>query len=288
MKNRFSPFFTAFLLTACASAPAGSPPAESGASGVIFTQNFDGSALGKYTGERLDADWDSPLWSSGFDEGRAQIVDTGSARGRALEITFTGGAFGPKAGASFLSDIPLRAVGTEGNTELYLSYDIQFGPEFEFVKGGKLPGLCGFNTDQAPNEGCNTGGGFPTGYDGWSARGMWRAGGALENYVYNAAQKKFYGDSERWGVKAKPGQWHTVRHRVVLNTPGESDGILEAWLDGDKVLSMTDVKYRNTEEIGVNLFYFSTFFGGNTQAWAPESEQTLLFDNFVISTPKAY
>jgi len=288
MKNLILPLIAASFFTACAASPAAKAPASksAGSNGVLFAQDFDGSPLGLYSGKRLAADWGKLIWHSGFDEGRARIVDAGAESGRALEITYTAGGIGPSAGASFKTDIPKRASATGLPAELYLSYDVQFAPGFDFVKGGKLPGLCGYNVDKKSREGCNTGGGFPDGYDGWSARGMWRAGGALENYVYNASQKKFYGDSERWGVSAKPGRWHAVQHRVVMNTPGQKDGILEAWMDGQKVLSLTGVEYRKTNRIGVNLFYFSTFFGGNTPSWAPATDQTIRYDNFVISTQK--
>jgi len=73
---------------------------------------------------------------------------------------------------------------------------------------------------------------------------------------------------------------------VVLNTVGASDGILEAWFDGSKVLENNRMEYRTTQSVGINLFYFSTFFGGNDPSWAPATDQTLYYDNFVISTDK--
>ena len=94
----------------------------------------------------------------------------------------------------------------------------------------------------------------------------------------------YYGDDEYWGAEAQPGQWHRVQHRVVLNTPGVANGILEAWLDGKKVLSDDTYLFRNTANIGINLFYFSTFYGGNDSSWAPSQDQYVFFDNFRIST----
>ena len=113
---------------------------------------------------------------------------------------------------------------------------------------------------------------------------MWREDGILENYVYHASQRNFYGDDEFWDVSAEPGVWHRVQHRVVLNTPGQKNGILEAWFDGTKVLSLQNLEYRKTNTIGINLFYFSTFFGGNDASWAPSTDQVMNFDNFVLST----
>ena len=113
---------------------------------------------------------------------------------------------------------------------------------------------------------------------------MWRDNGTLENYVYHAGQRSRYGDDEYWNANAQPGTWHRIQHRIVMNTPGVANGIVEAWLDGIKVLSITKLTFRNTADIGINLFYFSTFYGGNDASWAPAEDQYAYFDNFRIAT----
>jgi len=254
--------------------------------GVIYNQNFNSSTTGLYQGDQLNRDWESPFWHLGFEEGRVRIVNTGGRNGKAMQVTYPAGRYGAAGSGAFLSDVQFGMGLPKTYEELYVAYDIRFAAGFDFVRGGKLPGLCGSDVSQAPNTGCNTGGGYPTGYDGWSARGMWRENGELENYVYHASQRNFYGDDEFWNVRATPGVWHRVEHRVVLNTPGRKNGILEAWFDGRKVLSLNNFEYRKTNTIGINLFYFSTFFGGNDISWAPTTDQTMNFDNFVMSTDK--
>ena len=254
--------------------------------GVIYNQNFNTSANGLYQADQLNNEWQSPFWHLGFDQGRVKIVDTGGTRGNAMQVTYPAGSYGAGGSSSFLSDVQFGMGLPKTYEELYVAYDIRFAVGFDFVRGGKLPGLCGSDVSQAPRTGCNTGGGYPTGYDGWSARGMWRENGELENYIYHASQRNYYGDDEFWNAAATPGVWHRVEHRVVLNTPGLKNGILEAWLDGTKVLSLNNIEYRKTNTIGINLFYFSTFFGGNDISWAPTTDQTMNFDNFVMSTNK--
>jgi len=217
---------------------------------VVFEQDFESADVGTYLPEVLNDQWHTPMWHMGVREERAKI-------GSGIERNFE---------------------------ELYISYDVKFADNFDFVRGGKLPGLCGYNVTQDPRDGCNTGGGFPTGYDGWSARGMWREDGKLENYVYHADQFYEYGDDEYWTAKAERGTWHSFQHRIVLNTVGEANGIVEAWFDGVKVLSSNTMLYRKTEDIGINLFYFSTFYGGADPSWAPTSDQYMYFDNFRIAT----
>ncbi len=256
-------------------------------SAVVFQQDFDDSATGVYTSAQLNAQWNTPLWHLGFNQGRVHIVSE-SGRGNAMRVTYPANKYGAAGATAFLSDVEFGVGLPKSYDELYVSYDVKFADGFEFVRGGKLPGLCGYDNTQLPYQGCNTGGGFPSGYDGWSARGMWREDGIMENYVYHSSQQNFYGDDEYWGVSAVPGQWHRIQHRVVLNTVGQKDGILEAWFDGEKVLSENDFVYRKTAQIGINLFYFSTFFGGNDPSWAPSTDQFVFFDNIRISTKSEF
>lgn len=250
---------------------------------VVFEQDFESASVGPYLPETLNEQWDTPIWHLGFNEGRVKVVQD-AVKGKAIEVLFPANEFGSSGAAAFLSDLSFGVAFERNFEELYVSYDVKFSKDFDFVRGGKLPGLCGYNTQQAPKDGCNTGGGFPTGYDGWSARGMWREDGILENYMYHADQFYQYGDDEYWDAKAVPGQWHTFQHRIVLNTVGEANGIVEAWFDGKKVLSSNNMLYRKTADIGINLFYFSTFYGGADPSWAPATDQTMYFDNFRIAT----
>jgi len=142
--------------------------------GVIFKQDFNDVDTGLYQGDQLNDGWQSPLWHIGFDQGNVKIVNSGTARAKAMEVTYAAGAFGAASGTAFLSSVQFTMGLPKSYDELYLSYDIYFDDDFTFVKGGKLPGLCGSDVNAAPSTGCNTGGGFPSGYDGWSARTMWR------------------------------------------------------------------------------------------------------------------
>lgn len=249
---------------------------------VIFELGFENSGSGIYSPDQLNEDWAYPVWHLGLNENRASIVDE-SGRGKVLQVTYPGGAYGSAGAVAFMTDLDFSGQ-AQSYDELYLSYEVKFSKGFEFVRGGKLPGLCGYNNTQTVGSGCNTGGGYPTGYDGWSARVMWREGGALENYMYHSKQTHFYGDDEYWQKLATPGSWHHFQHRVVMNDPGVANGIMQAWLDGELVLDMHDVEYRKTADIGINLFYFSTFYGGNDSSWAPSKDQMTYFDNFKIST----
>jgi hypothetical protein len=56
--------------------------------------------------------------------------------------------------------------------------------------------------------------------DGWSARVMWRDGGALMSYNYNVGKAEACGDNEYYHRAAQAGQWMDIVQYVKVNTPG--------------------------------------------------------------------
>ena len=271
---------TASLLLALALAPA-----AQGA--VIYHNNFDDDPVGTYSVANLKADWNNPSSNDGVDEGRVEIVDGANAYGaKSLAVNYPEGL--SNTGKSQWKT-PLGA----GYDELYLSYRMRFGDNFDFVRGGKLPGLAG--------GAANSGGDIPNGTDGWSARMMWRtegSGGSTTNndqaqfvqYVYHKDMPGTSGHDQKWddgtpGWQAiDSGVWYNVQHRVVMNTPGQDDGIIQAWLDGEMVLDVQNIHFRDTASLKIDLLYFSTFFGGSSAPWETTKEEQVLYDDFIVST----
>jgi hypothetical protein len=108
----------------------------------------------------------------------------------------------PLGGAGFLiSRGPERA-------HACLSYEVRFPAGFQFIKGGKLPGLYG---GRAPSGGDAVAEG-----DGFSARFMWRRAGAGEIYLYQAGHTARYGDSIGRGAWSfAPGKWQQLNQEIV-------------------------------------------------------------------------
>ena len=69
-----------------------------------------------------------------------------------------------------------------------------------------------------------------------------------------------------------------------MNTPGFSDGILQSWFDGVMALDRDDIRYRDINELTLDALYFSTFFGGSGDDWAPTDNEYADFDDFIITT----
>jgi hypothetical protein len=242
---------------------------------VVFRQDFTNTPLGPYGADALAADWMGATASTGVRDGRVSVFGgDGALDGRSLRVGYPrGGVSSQPSGAQWK-----MRVGT--HDELYCAYSVRFGPGFDFVKGGKLPGLAG--------GAANTGGNKPTGRDGWSARMMWRAGGAVVQYVYHVDQPTIYGEDFDWDLGGqrvfRPGAWHRVEHRVVINRPGQRDGIVQGWFDGGLALDRRNVRFRDVDAFAIDLFYFSTFFGGSDPSWAATKDEQVDFDRFVVAS----
>lgn len=241
---------------------------------IILDASFDDRVAGPYTEDLVAGDFGmGPTWNDGLDDGRAAIIlDEANP---VLRVTYPAGQYGPGPGGVQFK-VPLGAT----YDELYLSYRLRFGSAFEFVKGGKLPGLVG-----------GTG---PTGCvqddAGFSARMMWRAGGHAVQYLYFPGKVNDCGDDYDYQVSGEdalfvPNVWHTVEHRIRMNTPGEANGIMQAWFDGELALDNQSFIWRNAGHTwSIDTLYFSTFFGGSDETWAPSTDQTIDYDDFMIST----
>jgi hypothetical protein len=238
----------------------------------LYDVSFDASPQGAYTTESLSVDWPGVFAHTGLE--RVHVVVQG--KNRVLAVDYPKGSVGPgTGGAIWVVKFPA------GYEEMYLRYRIKFAAGFRPVRGGKLPGLAG-------GQG-NTGGVRSTGSDGWSARGMWVQDGRLIQYVYQKNQPTDFGQSFRWKESNEPstlvpGRWHTMQHRIVMNTPGVADGIVQAWQDGVLVLDARDLHFRDIEQLKIDLFQFSTFFGGSTPEFAASRDETIFYDDFLIST----
>ncbi len=161
---------------------------------------------------------------------------------------------------------------------------------WDAVDSGKLPGLSGVYSFTA--KGC-----LPSvpGAPGWSARVLFEATGTegagpgqvrLGYYVYHLDQPGICGEQLHWdpGV-IDIGRWYCVQGHVKLNTPGESDGVLEAWLDGTRVFRRTGMAFRRASEteVGIREFWLNVFFGGTSST---PNDLNLTVDQVVVSTER--
>ncbi|WP_419307847.1 polysaccharide lyase [Chromohalobacter israelensis] len=217
------------------------------------------------------------------DWGTAQNVevlaagDTGLGEA-GLRIAYPEGTSAPSdqdtGGAGFYATIPEL----EKAERACLRYKVRFPQGFEFVKGGKLPGLYG---GDAPSGGDEVTG------DGYSMRFMWRrhGQGELYEYIVNKGADNDYGKSAGRGLWHFPtGQWVTVEQEIVLNDPAHANGIARVWIDGKPILEQHGIVYRKQASVYADGLMFSTFFGGHGEDWRTPKDQHADFADFRFYT----
>ncbi|MBL8473898.1 MAG: DNRLRE domain-containing protein [Rhodocyclaceae bacterium] len=171
--------------------------------------------------------------------------------------------------------------------EIYFRYYLRFGDDWAPTKdGGKLPGIAG--TYGRAGWGMRK----SDGYNGWSARGafaQWPKGTrmpytAIGTYTYHADQQDSSGDYVGWsegpGSLLENNRWYCVEQYVKLNTPGQKDGVLRAWIDGYQVAERTNIRYRMTADLKIESVWLDVYHGGTSTA---PQDMTLYIDNVVIA-----
>lgn len=220
-----------------------------------------GGQPGRYTVAQWKKDWPGCGWENGVADGRLSVVERGGLK--FFQVAHAVGAIGPEKGGAGWRYPFGRGESAE------LAYTLRFGRDFDWVKGGKLPGLCG-----GPE---NVSGGKPAdGANGFSARLMWRKDGRGEAYVYHKHQREKYGDSFPFPAEFRfPTETDIrIRIRVRMNTPGKRDGTLQVWTTLGQtaeqlVVDRTDLEWRTADTFGVDGVYFDVFHGGSDGSWAP-------------------
>lgn len=256
----------------------------------VLQATFDGDALGDYSFSACKAAFPGVTWNNGLSpDSRVRVVEGGDTAwsGRSLRVFYPATCLGPTGtGGALACGAQWRSHFGGTRDTLMLRYRVFFPKGFEWVKGGKLPGLCGSQ--------CNTGGNAPTGTDGWSTRIMWRSNAQLTLYLYYPGQSGTYGtdllfkDSTGKTLSVPTGVWHELVTKISLNTPaatgaGKSDGRVQAWFNGKIAVDSGGFRFRDRDTMHVNQFYFSTFYGGSTPDFSPPSDNRIFFDDFRIA-----
>merc|ERR1712150_218404 len=223
--------------------------------------------------------------ASVWGENSLSIVSDPDGSGKVLRVKYEKGSYsGTKdmaRGAGFYSS-PVHS-----RDSMLLSYDIYFDSHFDFVKGGKLPGLYGGGT--SCSGGHHSSSCFTT-------RFMWRRDGDGEVYAYIPYRQDSgfcddpqvhcnpdYGNSLGRGAwRFKKGHWQNIAQYVHLNRPGHMDGYIQVFLDGHKVYEIRDLSIRTKDSVHIDGLVFSTFFGGSDSSWKASRDCYTYFKNFAL------
>ena len=261
---------------------------------IIYSNNFDQHTKSKkYRVSLLNEEWNYPGWEHGVTQGRVKIKTGYQAFGNSgacLVVKSKKKTFGPNS-----SGAQWQMMFDDSYEEVILSYHVKFKKNFDFVKGGKLPGLAG---GTAP-----TGNVAAEGTNGWAARMMWRTDhtGTPGKPKQKTAQMTSYSKYVRSGydnegrieddtlftdasgdpITIKSNVWYQISQRIRMNDPANSNGVIQIWLNGKLVVNQHDIQFRTTPDLGIDQFYFSHFFGGDYD-WRTVKWATVYFDNFSV------
>lgn len=171
-------------------------------------------------------------------------------------------AAGVKGGVSFLWEP--RSL--QGKTGACLSYQVLLPADFDFHRGGALPGIAGA---AAGEQG-----------DRFLARLAWRPkgrGGVTVSVTSSGVARA--NPAEREAFEFPRGRWVKLDQEVVLNTPKTNNGILRVWVDGTLAIDRTDMTYRNEPGVTISGVSADVFYGtgpDDSQGGAPKDTKVWL------------
>ena len=247
------------------------------APGVLFTSGFDGIGWQLHwsqlpltsNADTVDAD---PAHGFAPLSGRALRVTIPRGRNLGLDLRYY---FGRKAGYE--------------PEEAYFRYYLRFANDWKPSDGGKLPGFAG--TYGRAGWGMRS----TSAADGWSLRGgffvepesdnAYAGTTAIGTYAYHADMQESSGETWSWPfgriAALERNRWYCVEQYVKLNTPGERDGLLRAWVDGRLAFERANIRLRDTKDVRIETVWFNVYHGGTQPA---PSDMHLYIDNVVVAT----
>jgi hypothetical protein len=160
----------------------------------------------------------------------------------------------PVGGLQFLKRFETK------HDRLTLRYRVRFADNFDWVRGGKLPGLFG-GTEISGEH-------IPDGTDGFSTRYMWRDLGYGEVYAYLPTSTQHGTSLGRGKWRFTKGKWYQLEQEVQLNSPKTANGSIVVRVDGNQVYKASNLKFRTVDSLQIEGLFFSTFFGGGDLTWA--------------------
>jgi len=160
----------------------------------------------------------------------------------------------------------------EQPTAACLTYNIFLPADFVFGEGGTLPGLFGTTTNgqygDAPNFGTNL---------------AWHAGGAPKFHMQVKADSDNRAAAFGTFDKAIPrGRWVRVEQELILNVPGQPNGIARLWFDGRLETEVKSVDIRPAPDVSIAGVSADVYFGGSGTTGKAAQEATVWLSPFEL------
>lgn len=145
-----------------------------------------------------------------------------------------------------------------------LTYSVRLPKDFQFATGGTLPGLSGASQTAAPGK-----------KDEFSLRMRWLEFGriGIQSYASATRVNELIQLSPKW-LRLPREQWFTIEQEIVLNTPGQSDGILRVWIDGRLHLNRSGLAFRKNADGRIAGVIADTHYSDGNLSWTPAPKPT--------------
>lgn len=197
----------------------------------------------------------------GLADGRAKLLFDGDAHAGRGCFEFHAPDSGGRSSGSGAS----LWLGAEGHERLYFRRYIRFAPDYDQGNlnhvGGGLTGVAGDDKW----AGMGTAGLKPVGddhfsssFEPWREWGRRPPPGTMFLYTYWMDMKRDK-DGHYWGNMLEPepadrlelerDRWTCLEHMIAVNDPGEANGELAAWIDGELYLHFTGIRWRSAPDV---------------------------------------
>jgi len=103
-------------------------------------------------------------------------------------------------------------------------------------------------------------------------------------YCYHLDQPTGYGEKFRQNVGTPryitSGQWIDFQMMMKLNTPGQADGEIKLWIDGELKMHYNTVRFRTVPELQLNAVALGGYIGGHCTS---VRDQKIWDDHYMVS-----
>lgn len=228
----------------------------------------------------------------GAKEGRARLVQDSELahRGQGV-IRFEAPAADGKSSGSGASGW----LGETGHDRVSYRRTIRFAADYDQENlhhtGGGLAGIAGHGKwDEMGKAGHRPNGDdrFTCGFEPWRDWKRYASPGYMCLYAYWMDMRRDR-DGNWWGNLLQPAdeerrivperdEWVCLEHMIVANDPGEANGELAAWIDGELYLHLKGIRWRSDERVKIKRFDLGIYVHQATR------DNVVFYDDVVVST----